>query len=170
MSEAKKKSIRVVIADDHAMVRDGLRRSLEYAGLEIVGEAADGMEAVALVRRLAPDILLLDLNMPKHDGFEALRDLRAYGHHNTRVIVLTAEASTEDVAKALDLGARGLVLKALATEKLISAIQAVTSGGAWVGTTPVKDLRSYLRTHSTVESRTRSEKFGLTKHELQMVS
>ena len=171
MSEVKKKPIHVVIADDHAMVRDGLRRSLEYAGLEIVGEAADGMEAVALVRRLDPDILLLDLNMPKHDGFEALRDLRADGHHhNTRVIVLTAEASTEDVAKALDLGARGLVLKALATEKLVLAIQAVMSGGAWVGTTPVKDLPSYLRTHIPVKPSTRSDNFGLTKRELQIVS
>ena len=72
MSEVKKdRPIRVVIADDHAMVRDGLRRSLEYAGLEIVGEAADGMEAVALVRKLDPDILLLDLSMPKHDGFRS---------------------------------------------------------------------------------------------------
>ena len=112
MSEAKKRPIRIAIADDHAMVRDGLRRSLEYSGLEIVGEAADGLEAVALVRKLNPDILLLDLSMPNHDGFEALRDLRANGHsHNTRVIVLTAEASTDEVAKALDLGARGLVLR-----------------------------------------------------------
>src|SRR5215475_14006990 len=158
MSEVKKKPIRVIIADDHAMVRDGLRRSLEFSGLEIVGEAADGMEAVALVRRLNPDILLLDLNMPKHDGFEALRDLRADGrNHNTRVIVLTAEASTEDVAKALDLGARGLVLKALATEKLILAIQTVMSGGAWVGTASVKDLQSYLRTHIPVKPSTRPD-------------
>jgi DNA-binding NarL/FixJ family response regulator len=64
MSEAKKRPIRIAIADDHAMVRDGLRRSLEYSGLEIVGGAADGLEAVALVRKLNPDILLLDLSMP----------------------------------------------------------------------------------------------------------
>jgi len=171
MAEVKKdKPIRVVIADDHAMVRDGLRRSLEYAGLEIVGEAADGMEAVAQVRKLDPDILLLDLSMPKHDGFEALRDLRADGHaRHTRVIVLTAEASTEDVAKALDLGARGLVLKALATEKLLLAIQTVMDGGAWVGAGPVKDLQSYLRTHLPVPSG-RSDNYGLTKRELQIIS
>jgi len=172
MSEVKKdKPIRVVIADDHAMVRDGLRRSLEYAGMEIVGEAADGMEAVALVRKLDPDILLLDLSMPKHDGFEALRDLRADGHvRHTRVIVLTAEASTNDVAKALDLGARGLVLKALATEKLVLAIQTVMAGGAWVGLGPVKDLQTYLRTHLPEKPSGRADNYGLTKRELQIIS
>jgi two-component system, NarL family, nitrate/nitrite response regulator NarL len=171
MSEIKKKIIRVAIADDHAMVRDGLRRSLEYSGLEIMGEAADGLEAVALVRKLNPDILLLDLNMPRHDGFEALRDLQTSGQsQKTRVIVLTAEASTDEVAKVLTLGARGLVLKALATDKLLLAIQAVMSGSGWVGSEPVKDLPSYLRAHLPASPSPRPDNYGLTKRELQIVS
>jgi two-component system nitrate/nitrite response regulator NarL len=171
MSEVRKKPIRVALADDHAMVRDGLRRSLEYSGLEIVGEAADGLEAVALVRKLNPDILLLDLSMPNHDGFETLRDLQADGHsHNTRVIVLTAEASTDEVAKALDLGARGLVLKTLATDKLLLAIETVMGGGGWVGSEPVKDLKTYLRTHLPVKPAARPDTLGLTRREMQIIS
>jgi DNA-binding NarL/FixJ family response regulator len=68
--------LRVVIADDHVMVRDGLRRLLQDAGLNVIGQACDGREAVALARQLAPDILLLDLSMPKHPGLEALRELK----------------------------------------------------------------------------------------------
>src|SRR4249919_138830 len=101
------KPVTIVIADDHAMVRDGLRRLLEAAGLKVLAEAADGMEAVSLVRTLFPDILLLDLLMPEHPGLEALTQLHADGESiSTRIIVLTADAKPEQVTAALNLGAR----------------------------------------------------------------
>jgi DNA-binding NarL/FixJ family response regulator len=82
--------LRVLIADDHAPFRDGLRRLLEDAGLKVIGQAGDGKEAVALTERLEPDLLLLDLSMPKHSGMEALQELSKNKKNGVRVIVLTA--------------------------------------------------------------------------------
>jgi two-component system nitrate/nitrite response regulator NarL len=95
--------LRVVIADDHVMVRDGLRRLLQDAGFSVVGQACDGMEAVALARQLEPDILLLDLSMPKHPGLEALRELKKDGASRVRVLLLTAAAENSEIVEALHL-------------------------------------------------------------------
>ena len=100
-----------MIADDHPIFRDGLRRLLEAEpGLKVIGEACDGAEAVKMVRELKPDILLLDLAMPRHPGLEALRDLGT-GQQSVRVILLTAAAEKQQIVEALQLGARGVVLK-----------------------------------------------------------
>ena len=114
-------SIRIVIADDHPIFRDGLRRLLEAEGnLKVLGEASDGAEAVKLVRKLKPDILLLDLAMPKHPGVEALRDLSSPGNASgIRVILLTATAEKGQIVEALRLGSRGVVLKDSATQLLL---------------------------------------------------
>jgi DNA-binding NarL/FixJ family response regulator len=109
MNFRKTQSIRIVIADDHPIFRDGLRRLLEAEpNLTVLGEASDGAEAVKMARQLKPDILLLDLAMPKHPGLEALRDLAA-GVNSTpvRVILLTAAAEKSQIVEALQLGARG---------------------------------------------------------------
>lgn len=169
LDKNKPNTITVVIADDHAMIRDGLRRSLEQAGLKVVGEAADGQEAVTLVRQLSPHILLLDLSMPKHPGLEALSELHASGDTGrTRIIVLTAEAKPEQIAVALSLGARGLVLKASATEVLLTAIQAILEGDGWVSRERVSNLEQYLRTKLPRVAEGRL--FGLTDRELQIIS
>ena len=90
MDSRKFQNINIVIADDHPIFRDGLRRLLEAeSGLKVIGEACDGAEAVKMVRELKPDILLLDLAMPRHPGLEALRDLGT-GQQSVRVILLTA--------------------------------------------------------------------------------
>jgi len=164
------KPITIVIADDHAMIRDGLRRSLEEAGLKVLGEAKDGMEAVQLVRQLAPDILLLDLLMPGHPGMEALSELHASGEKiHTRIIVLTGNAEPAQVAAALTLGARGLVMKEFATEVLLTAIQAVVDGDGWVGQERVSNLDQYLRT-KLPRHVVGAKPFGLTDRELQITS
>ena len=102
MNFKKSQPIRIVIADDHPIFRDGLRRLLEAEpNLTVLGEASDGAEAVKMARQLKPDILLLDLAMPKHPGLEALRDLSTGGGSSpVRVILLTAAAEKSQIVEA----------------------------------------------------------------------
>ena len=173
MNFRKAQTVRILIADDHPIFRDGLRRLLEAEeGHKVLGEAADGAEAVKLARQLKPDILLLDLAMPKHPGLEALRDLSvAPGANPVRVILLTAAAEKSQIVEALQLGARGVVLKDSATQLLLKAIHTVMSGEYWVGRESVSNLVQYLRTlmQSSVDE-ARQKKFGLTPRELEIVS
>src|SRR5579885_3794935 len=101
MNFRKTQQIRLVIADDHPIFRDGLRRLLEAeADLKVLGEASDGAEAVKLAKQLKPDILLLDLAMPKHPGLEALRDMSSGAASNgVRVILLTAAAEKNQIVE-----------------------------------------------------------------------
>ena len=125
--------LRVLLADDHALVRAGVRRVLELAGrFELVGETERGDETLELLGRTRPDVLLLDLNMPGGDGFEVLRQ-RAAVSPGTRVIVLTMHAQSEYVTRAVREGANGYLMKDLAVQELVAAIDAVTAGGMWLG-------------------------------------
>jgi two-component system, NarL family, nitrate/nitrite response regulator NarL len=162
----------VVIADDHAIFRDGLRRLLEAAGLQVRGEARDGMEAAALTRQLTPDILLLDLSMPKHSGLETLRELSSNSEGTSvRVILLTAAAEKAEIVEALQLGARGIVMKASATEVLLTAINSVMAGDCWVGLKRVPNLVQYLQTElKASQDEARAKTYGLTARELQIVA
>ena len=166
--------IRIVIADDHPIFRDGLRRLLESeSDLKVVGEACDGYEAVKLAAEIKPDILLLDLAMPHHTGLDALRDLNASSGAAgaMRIILLTAAVEKKQMVEALQLGARGVVLKDSATELLLKSIHAVMSGEYWVGRDSVSNLVQYLRSlmQSTNEE-AKQKKFGLTPRELEIVS
>jgi DNA-binding NarL/FixJ family response regulator len=167
--------IRIVIADDHPIFRDGLRRLLESEGdMKVVGEACDGREAVKLATEIKPDILLLDLAMPRHTGLDALRDLSTSGSAAgaaVRIILLTAAVEKKQVVEALQLGARGVVLKDSATQLLLKSIHAVMAGEYWVGRDSVSNLVQYLRNlmQSTNEE-SKQKKFGLTPRELEIVS
>ncbi len=171
MNFKKSQPVRIVIADDHPIFRDGLRRLLEAEpDLKVLGEASDGAEAVRLARQLKPDILLLDLAMPKHPGLEALRDLST-SPTPVRVILLTAAAEKSQIVEALQLGARGVVLKDSATQLLLKAIHTVMSGEYWVGRESVSNLVQYLRTLVQSSSdEARQKKFGLTPREIEIVS
>jgi len=173
MDNRRSQPIRIVIADDHPIFRDGLRRLLEAEpGLKVVGEASDGADAVKLARQLKPDILLLDLAMPRQPGLEALRDLSVgTGGNGVKVILLTAAAEKHQIVEALQLGARGVVLKDSATQLLLKSIHTVMTGEYWVGRESVSNLVQYLR--SLVQSsseESRQKKFGLTPRELEIVS
>lgn len=170
--DRKTQPIRLIIADDHPIFRDGLRRLLEAEpDLKVIGEARDGAEAVKLARQLKPDLMLLDLAMPHHPGLEALRELSTGGANSVRVILLTAAAEKNQIVEALQLGARGVVLKDSATQLLLKAVHTVMSGEYWVGRESVSNLVAYLRT--LIESSgadARQKKFGLTPRELEIVS
>ena len=122
--------IRVLIADDHAVVREGLRTFLDLRdGNEVVGEAADGEAAVAETERLEPDVVLMDLAMPRLDGAGAMRELRRRGSP-VRVIVLTSLADEARLLPALQAGAAGYLLKDVAPQELARAIRAAHDGEA----------------------------------------
>jgi DNA-binding NarL/FixJ family response regulator len=124
--------IRVVLADDQEIVRTGLRMILDaQAGIEVVGEAADGREAVALARRLRPDVCLFDIRMPECDGIEATRVLAA-DEDPIAVVVITTFDLDEYVYGALKAGARGFLLKDAGPELLVQAIQAAAGGDALI--------------------------------------
>ncbi len=130
---AKSKStIRIVIADDHPIFRDGLRKLLDNEeDMQIVGEVSNGNECTAMVTKLKPDILLLDLRMPEKDGLNLLEEMN-FDSLSTRVIVLTATEDDRDVVRAMRLGARGVVLKQSATDLLIKSIRKVFGGEIWL--------------------------------------
>ncbi len=121
-------NIRIVIADDHAVLLESLKGLLDsQKDFEVVGAAANGNEAVQLVRQHSPDVLVLDLFMPDSDGFEVLRTLEKAGIRVASV-VLTGSESQTDYVQVVRLGARGLVLKGDAPAKLFSAIRTVSDG------------------------------------------
>jgi DNA-binding NarL/FixJ family response regulator len=122
--------IRVLLADDQRLVRSGFRMILSAeAGIEVVGEAGDGVEAVALARELAPDVVLMDVRMPKVDGIEATRRLHRLDHP-PRVLVLTTFDLDEYVYDALRAGASGFLLKDAPEAQLVSAIRIAADGGS----------------------------------------
>jgi len=173
MNFRKPQQIRLVIADSHLIFRDGLRRWLETdADFKVLGEASDGAEAVRLARQLKPDILLMELRMPKHSGMEALRELSAPSDASpVRVILLTAAIEKSQILEALQLGARGVVLKASATQLLFTAIRTVMAGEYWVDQQSVSNLVQYLRTLTqAIHDEERQKNFGLTPGELEIVS
>ena len=173
MDNRRPQPTRILIADDHPIFRDGLRRLLETEpDLKVIGEACDGAEAVRLAKQLKPDILLLDLAMPRHPGLEALREMSSASNQNAvRVILLTAAAEKAQIVEALQLGARGVVLKDSATQLLLKAIHTVMAGEYWVGRESVSNLVQYLRTLvQSSDEEARQKKFGLTPRELEIVS
>ncbi len=163
--------IEIVISDDHPVFRDGLRRLLESEeGIRVVAEACDGEETIRLVRQYKPRILLLDLAMPKGTGLETLRVLSQSGI-STRTILLTASIEKEQVLEALQLGARGIVLKDSTIQVILKSIRCVNEEQFWVGQESVSDLIQALRRLMPQHRASEAKKnFGLTSRELQVIA
>lgn len=136
-------STRVLLIDDHTLIRAGFRNLLhEVEGIEIVGEATNGDEALATASELRPTVALLDLTMPGIDGFEAARRLHELG---VRVLVVSQYRDTETVRKALGAGANGYVPKTVDKAELVQAVQTVARGEVWISPTVAPGLVGQLR-------------------------
>jgi two-component system nitrate/nitrite response regulator NarL len=167
---SREKTSRIVIADDHPIFRDGLRRLLDAdPRFEVVGEAGDGIEAVAQVAKLKPDILLLDLSMPRANGLKALQELTELGIP-VRTVLLTAAIDQDETVTALQFGARGVILKESATKLLYRCLQAVMADEYWVGHERVHDIVEHLRAATRRAAQTATPAQMLTRRELQIVS
>src|ERR1700736_3585845 len=130
--EGRRAMIRIIIADDHPIVRDGLRKLLKLEDdFEVVGEAADGRELLDRVQELDPDVLLLDLRMPNLDGLSALQALQQ-SYKKAKVIVLTASEDKNEFVQAMKLGCSGIVLKQTAPELIVKSIRKVHAGEIWL--------------------------------------
>ncbi len=147
--------IRLIIVDDHPIVRDGLRGMLDGdPDLEVVGEASDGVEALAVVAKLQPDVVLMDLRMPGGGGAAAIRALADRGE-TARVLVLTTYDTDADVVPALEAGATGYLLKDAPREELVRAIRAAARGETVLAPSVATKLVSQLRApaHDTLSER-----------------
>jgi two-component system response regulator DegU len=120
-------AIRLLLADDHRMLREGLRRSMTEEGFDVVGEASDGYEAVKLADELTPDVILMDVSMPEMDGVEAARRVHE-AQPGVRVVMLTMHADADVVANAIRAGASGYLVKDCSTEEIAGAVRMVASG------------------------------------------
>jgi len=138
--------IRVLIADDHPLYRKGLRGLLEsVTGIEVVGEAAEGQEAIALTEHLQPDVILMDIHMPGVNGIEATRRI-LHMSPSVGVLVLTMYEDDDSVFAAMRAGARGYLLKGVDQEEVLRAINAVSSGEAIFSPSIARRLIHYFST------------------------
>ena len=138
-------NIRILIVDDHPVVRDGLRGMLAgQPGFEVVGEAANGLQAVELVGRLAPQVVLMDLRMPELDGVAATRQIRATCPA-VKILVLTTYDTDADILKAIEAGATGYLLKDAPREDLFRAIRATSQGQSYLSPSVATRLMGQIR-------------------------
>ena len=160
----------ILIADDHPIFVAGLRKLLDTEpDFRVVGEALGGREAIELARSLQPDVLLLDLAMPRVSGLDVLQQLTSEVAR-PRVVLLTASIDRDDIVVALRLGAAGVLLKTAATELLFKCLRTVMSGGYWVDRDTVGSLVDALAKVQAPAPEPALRPYGLTPRELEVVA
>ncbi|KUM85109.1 MULTISPECIES: response regulator transcription factor [Streptomyces] len=167
---AEARPARVVVADDQTVVREGIVMLLGLLpGVEVVGAAADGEEAVELVAQLAPDVVLMDLRMPRCDGVEATRRIRA-GYPGTQVVVLTTFGDDESLFPALKAGARGYLTKDAGGDEIVRAVQSVLSGDAGLSPSVQRRLLERLSDPEPPQPVPAEAPDGLTAREVEVLA
>lgn len=167
--------IKILIADDHALLRQGIKNVLELENdLVVIGEAADGDEAIVKAAELAPDILLLDINMPRNNGLEVTRRLRPT-YPNIKVIILTIHDDENYVIEVIKAGAAGYLLKDVEPGMLVKAIRTVYEGESFIYPTLAKKLlgemnRQEERKHEAAKMLERRREERLTYREIEVLS
>ena len=154
--------IRIVLADDHAVVRDGLRVLLEaQSDIEVVGDAANGREAMRLTQQLHPDVVVMDIAMPELNGIEATLQIHDMSP-STQVLILSMHSTTEHIFRALQAGARGYLLKDSAGAEVVDAVRAVHAGRRYlsqkIASTVIDDYISERQRASPLDSLSRRER------------
>lgn len=163
----KQRIIKVLLADDHFLVREGLRSSLaEYPQIQVVGEAENGREAVEKARTLSPDVILMDINMPEMNGLEATAELRKAGSAS-RVLALTVHNNKQYIVQIIRSGAQGYVLKDTSPDELVRGITVVVNGDAFFSPTISSVVLQILREEN--RSAAQSGQTHLTPRETQIV-
>ncbi len=161
--------IRIVLADDHPVVRIGVRNMLMVEeGFSVVGEADDGDDAITQTLELKPDILLLDVAMPRLPGLEAMRAIMK-GSPEVKILLLTSTITTQQIIEALHIGARGIVLKDALAGHLKVAIRTVHAGDFWIGGKRVVNLVAALHDLMLQAAPPQHKTYGLTPRELEVV-
>ncbi|NEA97557.1 response regulator transcription factor [Streptomyces sp. SID13726] len=167
---AETKPARVVVADDQTVVREGIVMLLGLlSGIEVVGAAGDGEEAVRLVAELAPDVVLMDLRMPRCDGVEATRRIRTE-HPGTQVVVLTTYADDDSLFPALKAGARGYLTKDAGGDEIVRAVQSVLSGDAGLAPGIQRRLLERLSAPEPSQPVSAEPPDGLTAREVEVLA
>lgn len=157
-----------MIADDHPVVRAGVKAMLAQAPeVTVIGEAADGQEALDLVRRLAPDVLLLDLAMPRLEGIDVMRTLQDVAWRG-RTIILASDITREQTLEALQAGVTGVLAKSDVAEQLVAAVRAVDAGRFWFGGQPLRSLVGVIA--KLLPSAPVPRQFGLTQRERDIIA
>ena len=167
-AERQTESLRVVIADDHDLFRTGLRNLLEEQSVQIVGEAGTGGDAVRLVRELAPDVVVMDLNMPGMGGVDATRHITGIAPL-TRVVMLTISDDDSDVMDAILAGACGYLLKSSSIQELMAGIRAAAQGESLISPTIAAKVLQRVRATSTQPEIANTIRSELSDREIEVL-
>lgn len=159
-------SIKVMLTDDHILMREGIKKLLEFDGsIEVIEQAGDGIECLEKLNKITPDILLLDINMPGKNGIEVLEELKAK-KNPVKVLILTVHSEVEYLVKAVDIGANGYILKDSGSTELKKAIEVIINNDTYIQPNLIPALNSRLVNRDVDKEKLES----LTKREIEILA
>ena len=168
MNEGPNDEIRLLLVDDHTMLREALRRAMESAGIAVVGEAADGEEAIRITADVGPDVVLMDVSMPVLDGVEATRIIHR-DHPNVRIVMLTMHADADVVRRALTAGAIGYLVKDSSTQEVVAAVKLAANGDTLLSVDLANSMLAEVHRLATPQPAPASHEQIITKREEEVL-